>query len=107
MTSLDKARSELAAIMENMREGLILLDGANTVLSINASAAAFFHVTADERVGQSILAVTRNVDIHELVDQAYAGCCGNTLLHMQSIALLILDVTADFAAEASRREFSA
>lgn len=125
MASLDKARSELAAIMENMREGLILLDEANTVLSINASAATFFHVTADERVGQSILAVTRNADIHELVEQAHAGCCGNTLLHMhdhayrvmaspvetgshvQSVALLILDVTAGFAAEASRREFSA
>ena len=42
---LQTARSELAAIMDNMREGMILLDSKDHILSMNQSAADIFCVS--------------------------------------------------------------
>ncbi len=123
MRDLEQARSESAAIMENMREGLILLDRKNTVLAMNGSAATIFGVP--KRTGDDLLTVCREHDVNMLIEEAQAGHGGDRLFKrsgrsyrlyaspvmqqdaVRGVVLLLLDVTERYAAEASRREFSA
>ncbi len=125
MKSLENARTELAAIMDNMREGMILLDKNSAVLSMNESAGRIFAVEPAYAVGQNLLSVNRDANLHDLVEVALAGAGGDLTMNrnnrhyrvyaspvMQNDAvrgtvLLILDVTERFAAEESRREFTA
>lgn len=125
MHALESARAELAAIMANMREGMILLDREESVLSINASAAHIFGVNGAEAVGRRLLSVNRDASLHELVQRALRGAGGSLPMQRgerryeiyvspvlkdeapRGTVLLILDVTERFAAEASRREFTA
>ncbi|MBQ4090294.1 MAG: PAS domain-containing protein, partial [Clostridia bacterium] len=125
LKALEQARTEMSAIMANMREGMLLIDDRNKVLSINESAAAIFDVNAAECIGRSICSVIRDAQLNELVIAAAGGCGGD--MHMkrcqrtyhifvspvmrgidvQGAVMLALDVTERFAAEASRREFTA
>lgn len=125
MRALESARAELSAIMANMREGMILLDDNETVLSMNASAAHIFGVAAESAVGQNLLAVNRDADLHALVRQSTGGEGGSLRMSrggrhyelyvspvlkgsaVRGTVLLILDVTERLAAEQSRREFTA
>lgn len=125
MQALEGARTELAAIMANMREGMILLDKNETVLSMNGSAAHIFGVTAEGALGQKLLSVNRDTELHDLVQQALRGEGGSLCLKrgdhrydlyvspvmkenaVRGTVLLILDVTERLAAEESRREFTA
>jgi len=123
--ALENARTELAAIMDNMREGMILLDKNSAVLSMNESAAHIFGVSADGCIGKNLLSVSRDADLHDLAAAALHGDGGNLTMNrnnrhyriyaspvMQSdkvrgVVMLVLDVTERFAAEESRREFTA
>ncbi len=125
LRALENAHAELTAIMANMREGMILLDGASTVLSINESAARIFDVPTEKAVGQNLLNVYRNANLQERVHRALCGEGGNFSMErcgrqyelyaspvlkaeaVRGAVLLILDVTERFAAEKSRREFTA
>ena len=121
----ENARAELSAIMENMREGMILLDNKEGVLSMNESASRIFDVHADTVIGQNLLSVNRDADLHDLVQSALRGegdsmnmerngrhyrVYGSPVLKRETVrgaVLLILDVTEQYAAEESRREFTA
>lgn len=123
--ALENARAELTAIMENMSEGMILLDGSCTVLSMNQSAGRIFDVDAGLAVGKNLLSVNRDADLSDMVHDALRGengrltiqrsgryyhICASPVLKNQAVcgtALFVLDVTDRFAAEASRREFTA
>ena len=121
----ENARAELSAIMENMREGMILLDNKQGVLSINESASRIFDIHADAVIGQNLLSVNRDADLHDLVQSALQGEGGSMNMQrggrhyrvyvspvlkretVRGAVLLILDVTERYAAEESRREFTA
>jgi len=123
--ALENARAELEAIMDNMREGMILLDGNNTVLSMNHSAGRIFEMDARQALGHNLLSVSRNADLNDIVQEALCGEDGKlTIRHndrhyrifaspvmkeqvVAGTVLLILDITDRFAAEESRREFTA
>lgn len=123
--ALETARSELSAIMDNMREGMILLDAKEHILSMNQSAADIFDVAASSHIGENLLSISRDTKIYDLVQQALKGDAGNlTTQHndchyqifvspvmcnaqIRGVVLLILDVTQRFKAEESRREFTA
>lgn len=125
MTSLENATSDLKAIMENMREGLVMLDAKGRVLSINDSAAHAFCVEADDAIGKSLLSTNRDAELHELVGMALDGKDGDLFLRgdsrrfqlyaspvkskdcIRGAVLLIVDVTERFAAEESRKQFTA
>lgn len=122
---LQNARSELAAIMDNMREGMILLDSKDHILSMNRSAADIFSVSPTTHIGENLLSVSRDANLYDAVQDALAGNVGNLTMernnrHYQIFAspvmrneeirgavLLVLDITERFAAEESRREFTA
>ena len=125
MRALSDARQELAAITENMREGLIVLDRKGCVLSMNGSAAAIFGVDAQARVGADMLSVSRDPVVQQSVDAALDGRDADDMLERNGryyqllaspvlrdgktagVVLLTLDVTEKHAAEISRREFTA
>ena len=122
---LEKARYELATLMENMREGFLLIDKNETVLSMNQSAGRIFGLEADRCIGQNLLFVYRDAELQRVAQAALHGENGNfSLKHnekyylvylspvskeqeIQGAVMLVLDVTERYAAEESRREFTA
>ena len=125
MRDLARAHADLNAIMENMREGLILLDKESRIVSINHSAAAIFHASRADFLGSDLLTICRDASVLEIVKAAQKGESGDVVLPRDSrtyrifaspvlradkvrgVVLLALDISAHYAAEASRREFTA
>lgn len=126
IAQLADKQKELAAIAGNMREGLVLLDAAGNVLSINGSAAHIFGVDGEKRIGSDLLTVTRDAAVAAAVGSALAGKSADAVFaraerYYQAFAnpvaaesgksagavLLLLDITERYAAEISRREFTA
>ena len=122
---LEKARYELATLMENMREGFLLIDKNETVLSMNQSAGRIFGLEASGCIGHNLLFVYRDAELQRVAQAALHGEDGNfSLKHneryylvylspvskeqeIQGAVMLVLDVTERYAAEESRREFTA
>lgn len=125
MHDLARAHADMNAIMENMREGLVLIDRDNRILSINGSATAIFSADSALAVGCDLLTICREASVLEIVKAAQNGESGDVLLPRDSrtyrifaspvlredkvrgVVLLALDISARYAAEASRREFTA
>ena len=125
MRDLARAHADMNAIMENMREGLVLIDRDNLILSINGSAAAIFSADSAMAVGSDLLTICREASVLEIVKAAKKGESGDVVLPRDSrtyrifvspvlredkvrgVVLLALDISARYAAEASRREFTA
>ncbi len=125
MRDLARAHADLNAIMENMREGLVLIDRENRILSINGSAAVIFGANGADAIGSDLLTICRETSVLEIVKAAQKGESSDVVLPRDSrtyrifaspvlredkvrgVVLLALDISARYAAEASRREFTA
>ena len=125
MLALNDKQQELAAITQNMREGLLLLNESANIISINQSAARVFGTAVDACIGNHILSLNRSIEMQNVVSGAQQGNDSESLLQMgkryyqllaspfsadssaKGIILLILDVTDKQVAERSRREFTA
>ena len=124
MMELERQKMEFSQITGSMREGLVLLDERERVLSINPAAYKLFD--ADERsVGQDFLTIDRSHDIRQAIVEAMTqghgearaergGCVwqfdvsriasGDTAV---GAVLLAFDITDRETAEQNRREFTA
>lgn len=124
LEELQKKKDEFQATIENMDEGLILLDAKNNIISINPAAKKIFGAT-DECVGKDFLVIERNLSVGNTIKEAMEKgkaemilkrygldyqigvskieSAGNTL----GAVLLAVDVTEKNNAERTRREFSA
>ncbi|MBE5776577.1 MAG: PAS domain-containing protein [Clostridiales bacterium] len=125
MHDLEQAQSEINAIMEGMQEGMILLDKNNQLLTANESAAVLFDPGATPEIGAPLSALCHDDAILAIVRDAQHGKSGDALLRKDGkthrcfaspvmhrkkiggVVLLIMDISAQYAAEESRREFSA
>ena len=121
MQTMQRMRDELADIMENMNEGLIVLSAAGTVLSINRSALQIMNKTKQEALGKYLLVLNRGEVFQALAiaaqkgENAEADLTQNEHIYHVSLSranhggniLMLVDVTAKRAAEQMRREFSA
>ena len=125
MRDLARAHADLNAIMANMREGLMLLDKESRIISINASAQTIFGVRGMIAPNADLPTICRDTAVLEIVKAAQKGESGDAVLSRDSrtyqifaspvlreskvrgAVLLALDVSARYAAEASRREFTA
>lgn len=131
-TELQKKQRELDTIVENMKEGMILLNQTGKIISINPSAAKLLN--ADRRcVGKDILTVSRDLELQEVLSKALGGeqtertiglgsgsyrleaspvfsdseSDSNLQAEVSGVAVLMIDVTEKERAEQMRREFTA
>ncbi len=124
MRELEQQRMEFSQITGSMREGLVLLDEKERVLSINPAACRLFD--ADERcVGQDFLTLDRSHDIRLAIADAMAQGHGEARAErggrvwqfdvsrilsgtaVVGAVLLAFDITERETAEQNRREFTA
>jgi two-component system phosphate regulon sensor histidine kinase PhoR len=120
-----KKQLEFTAITDNMREGLIVLDGEGKILSCNKSALDLLDIHPENIENKNVLVIRREESFRRTVKTAISGAAAETLLstpagYLQVFAnpvtdssavlgavLVILDVTEREDREKLRREFSA
>ena len=121
---LKRRQDEFDQITNSMREGLVLLNGSNAILSINPAAQAIFHADSS-CIGRDLLTVERHPDVSAAIRSAAES--GHSQLRaerngreyqfdfsrigsgggMLGTVLLAVDVTEQAEAERMRREFTA
>jgi two-component system phosphate regulon sensor histidine kinase PhoR len=120
-----KKQLEFTAITDNMREGLIVLDGEGKILSCNKSALELLDIHQENIENKNVLVIRREASFRRAVEAALEGTAAETLLSMPAgrlqvfanpvtdsnaipgAVLVILDVTEREDREKLRREFSA
>ena len=120
MSDLQNHSDTIAAIMDSMSEGVILVDRQGVILSINQSAANIFTIN-NSVSGKNILEILRDVELNEAMRSALSGIRGEmNLSHGEKTyrvyfspvtdsgaIILFLDITEKSMSEKLRREFSA
>ncbi len=124
LDELHRRQNEFDAITGRMTEGLVLISGSGTILSINNAAMSIFNVDKD-CVGKDILTAQRSVAVQNLIKEAKKNGHSEALLDLDGreyqlnasairtgdgtagIAMLIFDVTERVKSEQLRREFTA
>ncbi len=124
MEELRRRAREFHQVTKNMREGLVLLDREEKILSINPAAQKIFGVE-DSSLGQDFLTVDRGHDVRRTLESAlsqghgaarivrkgreYQFDCSrvNSGQETSGLVLLAFDVTEQAFAERNRREFTA
>ena len=119
MMELKNRTNTIEAIMDNMSEGIIIIDPKGVVISVNKSATSFFEIDTVE--GKNILELFRSADLIENVRSALNGTRNEmNIEHGEDVfrvyfspvknsgaILLFLDITERVNVERLRREFSA
>lgn len=121
---LYRKQKELDAIVENMKEGMILLNQGGEIVSINPSAKKLLNTEFD-CIGKDILTISRNLELREVIGKALSGETTGKVTMLQGAsyqvdaspivsedsvsgaAVLLFDVTEKEKAEQMRREFTA
>ncbi len=124
LSELSERKNEFYAVIENMNEGLVLLNGEGVILSINPAAEKFFS-GGGEYAGKSFSSIEDDGEIQSLPSRAErdggAQCevCRNGREYQlnasrisrgeekHGVVLLIFDITEKCFAERNRREFTA
>ncbi len=124
MNLLKRKAEEFQQITSHMQEGLVLLDGEGTIISINPAAKSLFEAE-DDCVGKNFLMIDRTSSMRSAVNDAldkgrgYARLNRNgrdyqfDLSRIESdgtvigAVVLAFDITERLNAEQMRREFSA
>lgn len=123
--SLAAEKDTINAIVGNMREGLVLLDGWGKILVVNKSAANMLGVPTTGHIGQPYVFMTRNTTLGQAVEQALQGTHSDGLFkvgdrdyqylanpvyenhEIDGAVLLLFDATEEQRSQRLRREFSA
>ena len=120
LAGLQRRNDEFAQITGSMKEGLILLNEKNQILSINPMAQRLFE-TDESCVGEDFLAVERSPEVNAAIAEAFAK--GSSKIQLPrgertyqldisaissgGAVILVFDITESMRAEQSRREFTA
>lgn len=126
MLTLRKERDTVSAITSNMQEGLILLDTAHSILSVNKSALALLGAPYGSYEGMTVLALSRNAELEQCICEAAQGVSAQSVIERDGqycrvmaspvpgdhdsncgICVLLQDVTEQMQSENMRREFTA
>ena len=115
----------LKTIIENVREGIIVLNNRGYILSINRSAEEIFSLSRSGNTGKHILALNRSKILLKAAEEAMDGNSYEAILkkdnrkynilsspvyienYIEGIILLLLDITEKEERDRMRREFSA
>ena len=121
---LKQKQKEFRTVTRSLSEGLVLINSAGTILSINPAAAHLLEVTPN-CLGADFSVANRNQEIAALAAQALAGEKGEQTVSLlggqylaaanpvrtegqiSGVVLLLFDVTQKHQAEQLRREFTA
>ena len=116
---LEKSREELAAVIQNMNEGLVLLDANKNILAINNAAASLFN-TELSCIGKPFLTIERGYDIIKAAESTDDGKNSEICISRggreyqlnispigEKTVILAFDITDRVFAERNRREFTA
>ena len=116
LSALSAQRAELDAVLDGMREGLVILDAARRVLTMNPAARSLLD-TQGNPVGQPLTAVCRQQPLLDLMNAGQGKGemrTGARILHLSlspvkdaGTVLLLQDVTQARQAEEIREQFSA
>lgn len=122
--ALRQKQNELSTIAGNMNEGMILLNQAKKILSINPAAMSLLDITA-QCIGEDMLTVSRNLDLQSVLEKALGGHPATLVTALQGgiyqidanpvlsenravgAALFFFDITDREQVEQLRREFTA
>lgn len=125
LNTLEHERDTITMILENMEEGLVLLDKEHLVVAVNQSAMRFFTPFVMPRIGEHMIALSRNPELLEAVQKAESGASTNGVLEnghlsaryfvnpvvqdgmVNGTIILLLDITAELLAQQVKEEFSA
>ncbi|MDR0651697.1 MAG: PAS domain-containing protein [Synergistaceae bacterium] len=126
LEDLQSKTDTIDAIMDNMKEGMVLVDSRGIIISANKSVLRIFEADAPEMtnismVGKNILELLRDIDLLKNMRDALAGQSremdmersGQTYrVYFSSVAssgviILFLNTTERVNTEKMRREFSA
>lgn len=123
--TLTQKQNELDAIVSNLAEGMILLDKSGRIITANQAAVRMLDVRHAKIVGTSLLALSRNLELQEAVQEAMEGKTASrktTLFgriiqiqaaavgaeqELSGVAVVLFDITQQEQAEQRRREFTA
>lgn len=117
---LQSRKNTINAIMENMDEGVILLDEKGEVLSINKKITHIFEVT-ESIEGRNVLELLRDLNFSQNIEKSLQGKRREMLFEKSGheyrilispvsetgVVVLFLDITEKSEGERIRREFSA
>lgn len=70
MRTLARQHNEQAAVLANMTEGVLAVDGEQRILHINPAACRLFGLNPDEGRGRHILEVVRHIALQEFIGLA-------------------------------------
>ena len=121
---LKKRKKEFAQIIGNMKEGLILLNDEECIISINPAAEKIFK-TGSECIGQDFITIERSYEIQNALSEAFEK--GHSEIRSRygdieyqldfsriesdgeiiGAVVLAFDITEQAQAERNRREFTA
>ncbi|MDR2553021.1 MAG: PAS domain-containing protein [Treponema sp.] len=125
MREMRRRQLEFAAITDNMKEGLIVLDQEARILSCNRSARGLLDIHLEHVESQNVLAVRRDEAFRGVLEKALGGTAAEAVFSagerhlrlfanpvqegniLQGLVLVILDVTEQEARDRLRREFTA
>ena len=124
MDQIKRKADEFQQITSHMQEGLVLLDGEGTIISINPAAKSLFEAE-DDCIGKNFLMIDRSSGMRNAVNDALDKGRGSVrenrngrdyqfdLSHIESdsavigAVVLAFDITERLNSEQLRREFSA
>ena len=124
MEELEQKKLEFEQVVSNMKEGLVLLDAQNQVLSINPAARQLFQA-AEDCIGNDFLTVERRQKLIQTIEKARTEGHSQTRMEknkreyqfdvtsiqtekgIAGSVILAFDITEQMNAEKMRREFSA
>lgn len=122
---VEREKNKAAAIIQNMAEGMILLDLDKNILSMNEAVRRIFNVGEVNLKHDSLLYISRDKDVNDCVDRALDGenstlelMLGGRIYHMMAnpvasqgeqigVICIIIDVTEKREIESMRQEFTA
>ncbi|HMA34058.1 MAG TPA: ATP-binding protein [Chloroflexia bacterium] len=65
-------RNQIAAVLAHMHDGVLVTDGAGTLVSLNPAAAHLFHLHPEQALHHSLVEITHSHELHHALRAALA-----------------------------------
>lgn len=125
LEELRRQREEFVAVTDNMKEGLLILEGNGTILSYNKSALKLLNTPISDPSGMNIFSLNRSNHLREILYDTLNDTSSERVIPLgnhhcqiftstvtntdgvQGLIMILMDVTEKEEREKLRREFTA